>query len=562
MAMEKRRSLSLRARSSCMSFFSRLRSGLALPSVTVALTPARALTSHARRRYHERYLGRYRFPAFLFAMDLSVLALVLAIVGVGMWFAFWRPQPEAGLRLVFAAPPIRTATTIAFEARLSAQDGRTHSNTRLRWVLPPGTEVVKATPPVDTRSEALLGDVHPGEDVVARIAVRLLAPPGSVHLGFQVRSNDELLSGNEVRPIIGSALRLEELAPFVRGTSDEHVFVLRNDGNVALDCAHLHAVGVGLGFSKDVAMGSSGGMGDTQLYFDTIPSRGERVFSLHVAASQDVSLFCGETELQRLRVSASQPVSLSDVSVEVAPSVPGQETHAMIVSPVPLQVLVYHPSLREAQEGFRWFDVAAGTTTLTLPLEAGVSRFSDKRYWFLRPMRRVTDGLEALGPLYDAPITTPFSLGAEARYYAASGGQIGAGPLPPRVGQETRYWVQWKMAPITSDLSHVEMRATLPANVHWTQKSALLSGGELKQEGTDLVWRLPFLPATQEETTVAFEVGLEPAANARGMMPHLLEATHAQALENRSNATLRADSAFIDTSLSNDERAQGKGIVR
>jgi hypothetical protein len=506
-------------------------------------------------------LGRYRFPALLFAIDLSVVALVLAVVGVGMWFAFWKPQPEAGIHLIFSAPPIRTATTIAFEARLSAQDGATHAQTRLRWVLPPGTEIVQSIPAVDTHAEALLGDLRPGQDVVARIAVRLMAPPGSVRLGFQVRSGDELLSGDEVRPIVGSALHLEEVAPFVRGASDEYVFALRNDGNVNLDCAHLHAVGVGLGFSKDVVMGSSGGMGDTQLYFDMVPSHGARLFSLHFASPLDVSLFCGETELQRLSVSATQPTTLPSVSVEVTPSTPGQETRTTIVSPVPLQVLVYHPSLREAQEGFRWFDVAAGTTTLTLPL-ISPPLVTDKRYWFLRPMRRTMDGLEALGPLYDAPITTPFSFGAEARYYAASGGRIGAGPLPPRVGQETRYWLQWKLGPITSDLSNVEMHATLPPNVHWTQKSALLSGGELKQEGADLVWRSSFLPATEQETTVAFEVSLEPSADARGTVPHLLEATHAQATENRSGVTLHAESAFVDTTLLNDERAQGTSVVK
>lgn len=546
-----------------MSFFSRLRSGLALPSITVAFTPARALTSHARRRYHERYLGRYRFPALLFAIDLSVVALVLTIVGIGLWFAFWRPQPETGLRLVFSAPPIKTATTIAFEAKLSVQDERIHPNVRLRWVLPVGTEIVNSVPVVDTKYETLLGDIHPGEEKVARIAVRLFAPPGSVRLGFQVRSGDELLSGNEVRPIVGSALHLEEIASPIRSATDEHLFVLRNEGNTALDCAHIHTVGAGLGLGRDVLTGASGGMGDLQLFFDAIPSHDERLFSLHLSSSQDVSLLCGATELQRLKILGPEPVlSLPRVSIEVTPSTPGQVTQATIVSPEPLQVLVYHPFLREADRGFRWFDVAAGTTTLTLPLEEGSSYDAAKKYWLLWPMRRVTGGREALDRVYDAPITTPFVLNTEARYYAASGGQIGAGSLPPRVGQATRYWVQWKLAPVTSDLSNVVLRATLPSTVRSTGKYALLSGGEIHQDGADIVWSTPFLSATQQETTVAFEVSLEPTTALRGMMPHLLETTRAQAMENRSGVTIHAQADAVDTSLLNDARANGKGIVR
>lgn len=542
----------------------RSRSGLVLPGVTVALTPARAATSRLRRRYQERYRGRYRFPVLLFVIDAFVVACVLAVFGVGVGLSLWQPRDQSGLRLVFSAPPIVTATTLAFEAKVSAADARIHQDVRLRWVLPPGTQVVSSVPQADTQHEVLIGDLEPGEEYVARIAVRLFVPPGSVRIGFQLRSGEELVTGEELRPIVRSALHVEEILPPVRSTSNAHFFLLRNSGDTPLSCAHVEANGW---FSSPwdvlVAMGGGGG---TYLGFDEILPHDQRWFSIALSASQDIRVFCGETELERVPVVASALLTNPpSVIVSAQPSVPGQDTVVQAVSPVPLQLFVYHPLLREANDGIRVFDIASGTTQLVLPLDA--TKVIPKHgalspHWFVMPVRRMPDGIEFIGPLVEQPITTPFSFQTEARYYALSGGQIGAGPLPPQIGQATRYWVQWKIAPTETDLSQVELRAKLAPHVTFTGQKALPSGGELAQEGEELIWRLPFLPASSAETSVAFELSLTPIEGMRDRTPNLLESARAQAFENRSGVTLNASAQAIDTGLQTDEKARGKGWVR
>lgn len=544
------------------SFLSRLRTGLALPGITVAFTPARAATSHLRRRYHERYKGRYRFPALLFAIDLSIIVLVLGIVATSIWFSLWKPLPESGLRLVFSAPPITTATTIAFEADVSVQDQKSHPDVRLRWILPPGTEIITASPPVDTRREALLGDVHPGEKRVARLAVRMMAPRGSVRIGFQLRSGNELLSGEEVRPIIGSALHLEPVLKSTAAAPDFDVYVLKNLGNSSIDCAQVQtdASFPTRADAQAVYNNVSGG----RAVFDTIGPHESRFLSIQRSPGA-IRVLCGAVELEQAEITnLPKPTNIDAITLDVGPSTPGQETVIPITSAEPLRVLVHHPLLQNATDGFRWFDVGVGDTRLTLPLDKGkhVTLLPDRiptwRAWLVRS----TPAGQELVAFDEAPITTTFVLSSEARYYAASGGQIGAGPLPPEVGKTTRYWVQWKLEPTQSDLSNVEVKTTLPKGVTWTGQTALPNGGTLDEQDGVLTWRLPFLPATLESTTVAFEVALTPTTEMRNAIPTLLSETRVQAGENRSGAVLGASTKALDTSLPIDERARGKGSVR
>lgn len=548
-----------------MSFFSRFRTGLALPSITVALTPARAFTSRLRRRYLERYHGRYRFPVLLFAIDMTVVGLVLAIFGVGVWYAAWKPEPDSGLRLVFSAPPIVTATTLALEAKVFVQDGKTHPNVHVRWVLPPGVQVLSASPSLDDRQEAILGDLAPQDERTARLTVRVLTPPGFLRFGFQVRSNDELFSGSEVRPIVGSALHLEEKIVPVRSVGSSRILVLHNNGDTSLDCASVRASQAGLGSFAEVLVGSSGGPGSLYAAFDEVAAHDQRIFLLSASSASSVGVFCGDVEVERLTLAPALPLSSSAVGLTTFPSTPGQETVAQITATQPIQLFVYHPLLRDAEQGFRIFDIASGTTRLVLPLDAAkpvLRRPGTGPAWFALPVRRATDGYEVLGDVSVAPLTTPFRMSTEARYYATSGGQIGAGPLPPQVGETTRYWVQWKLAPTDADLSNVVVRSKLPVGVTWTGNSALPNGGEFTQEGEELVWRLPFLPSSLTDTVATFELALTPAAHMRGKTPLLLEISTAAVLENRSGITIQAKANSVDTSLLNDERAKGKGIVR
>jgi hypothetical protein len=97
------------------------------------------------------------------------------------------------------------------------------------------------------------------------------------------------------------------------------------------------------------------------------------------------------------------------------------------------------------------------------------------------------------------------------RYYAATGDQLGIGPLPPRVGETTRYWVR---------LSSEAFRAhlVLGKNVRFTGRKAANN---------------------------IFEIELTPDASQKGSVPVLIESA-----------------AGIDTNIPNDQIGKGNGKVR
>src|SRR5688572_5788606 len=146
-----------------MSTPTRNATGLALHGATVALTPARAVTSHLRKRYREKYHGRYRFPSLVFAFDLIVLGIAATLVAINIVIYFAIPAPAPSLGLIFTTAPLKSAAPQALIAEVEARGSASEGQISLRWNLPAGTEVLDAEPPLNSLGEASLGSLKPGE---------------------------------------------------------------------------------------------------------------------------------------------------------------------------------------------------------------------------------------------------------------------------------------------------------------------------------------------------------------------------------------------------------------
>ncbi len=500
--------------------------GLALHGTTVALTSARALTSHLRRRYHLRYHGRYRFARLVFGFDLLVTGILIGLFLLSLALFLVKPSVPSTLNLSFFAPPLRSATPLAFEARVIARDGQAHAPVQLAWNLPPGTEILSATPPLDDTGTVELQALHTGETRIARLALRLFVPPGSVRIGFRLQSASEQTAGSEIRPVVGSGLRFEPMLRPTQSVEPVIPFVLANETSLPIESVRLTAEGAMLEGSPMLAF-------DRLEPFTTqiILARGNFEIPMVLrAAAHGVSL-TSET------ITLHPATTFASTTLMLGPSTIGSETVVDVTAPTATTLLVFHPDLVSSTQGLRTFDLPSGSQHLILPLDPTRAVTADR--WLAIPFRREGDGIIA-GPLATQIITTPFVFSTTARYYAATGGQIGVGPLPPRVGETTRFWAQWKLEPTTQDLSTFEARATLSSGAHLTGKTALPNGGTLLEERGSLVWRAPFLPATSEPMTAAFEIALTPTKEMRGKVIPLIGPTQATALENRSHILLHS----------------------
>ena len=155
-----------------------------------------------------------------------------------------------------------------------------------------------------------------------------------------------------------------------------------------------------------------------------------------------------------------------------------------------------------------------------------------------------------------------FPLSASARYYSSTGDQLGVGPLPPQVGQQTTYWIAFTLGPTDGRLSAFDLHATLPTGVKATGKYAAPTAASFTTKDNTIEWRAPELSAIGAPgITFAFEVGFTPSKTQVGSVAPLLSKATAQASTD-DGRTLSATSTAVTTDLIDDAKASGKGVIQ
>ena len=110
-----------------------------------------------------------------------------------------------------------------------------------------------------------------------------------------------------------------------------------------------------------------------------------------------------------------------------------------------------------------------------------------------------------------ADINTDIILNAQVQYFNEDNIAIGSGPLPPKVGETTKYRIFWKVNNSLNEVKEIKIKTILPSYVEWTDRFNQ-SVGELKydEENREIVWEIDELPATKNISQLDFEIGITP----------------------------------------------------
>lgn len=108
------------------------------------------------------------------------------------------------------------------------------------------------------------------------------------------------------------------------------------------------------------------------------------------------------------------------------------------------------------------------------------------------------------------PLSTEITLSAEARYYSNEGDQLGRGPLPPQIGETSKYWIFVRLNNGTNAVRNATFSATLPTGVSFTGKQSVTIGPAISNDGNNLTWNYRELPANTQ-TGLYFEVAVSPS---------------------------------------------------
>jgi hypothetical protein len=220
----------------------------------------------------------------------------------------------------------------------------------------------------------------------------------------------------------------------------------------------------------------------------------------------------------------------------------------------------------------------SGEITLSIPLRSSLLLSETDAYEHLtlttRAAATYTLGDKASGQRVASksssittPLTTPVVLESFGRYATASGDQIGRGPLPPRAGEQTTYWIFWHVEGTFNELENVRIEGTLGNQVVYTGRlSSSQNGGATYDTQTNTVsWQTdlinPTLSPTSKIIGIAFEVGLTPDASMIGIAPVLVSNIHITGTDKYTGAFVSASGRVVTTNLPDDLMAAGKSIV-
>lgn len=152
-------------------------------------------------------------------------------------------------------------------------------------------------------------------------------------------------------------------------------------------------------------------------------------------------------------------------------------------------------------------------------------------------------------------------MSADVRYFTAEGDQLGRGPLPPRVGEQTKYWAIFTLTNGTSAVRDVQFSAQLAPLAEWTGRTAVSIGNDLSYTSTNrsISWQYGSL-APGAQVQLGMEIGFTPTASHLGSSPILMTAIGASGVDTYINAGVTAPYGAIDASLRNDRIAKEIGV--
>lgn len=186
---------------------------------------------------------------------------------------------------------------------------------------------------------------------------------------------------------------------------------------------------------------------------------------------------------------------------------------------------------------------------------------------------RLTPEVQATLPLiqdaiYREKITTPeikvatsLGLTGELRYYTDEGDQLGRGPLPPQVGNETKYFATVVLSNSTSDVADVSFSATLPAGIEWADKTSVTFGKDVTYNSATrkISWSAALVPA---HTTIgiSFALSFTPTADMIGKTVPAVTNITVSGTDGFTKLPVSSIARNIDTSLPQDEIGKAKGV--
>ncbi|MFH1315135.1 MAG: hypothetical protein ABIH67_01940 [Candidatus Uhrbacteria bacterium] len=579
-----------------------------------ATHPGQWFTHPAKKHYHKKYHGRYKYARALFVFDMFLLGLMFGLGIFALILAFYRPATITD-KVLFEA-------TVAPASIVSGAS----STLTIHWTNTTGQELREATLLLGYPEHFLLQEVISEKYLVKENRIEIGSIPvdgtGMVRirgvmfgdvggqqtfrsiLTFQFGEENEVaqkISYHSFTPV-SSTLKLElDLPERLVGYQEvAGTITYRNTGEIDYpqisiepewpDGYILIQATQPMVNSAFLLPALSAGTEGTMEFSGRLDTADESVtFIFHPSFTFGNILYQQESLTQTSPL-IPPPVSISH-NVDSSSLHPGGTAEFQIryenisdysVSDIQIQIETDSPFFLESDLESQVVKITelapgqVGEDTIMLPLRSSIMQSETEIYENLEATTRATasftlgDGTPqrvlSYGQEITTPITSPIVLDSFGRYSTAQGDQLGRGPLPPYVGAETKYWVFINLTGTTNALENIEITAELPDNIRFTGKQTVSVGNSIEHDAGTIRWTSDQIDPTFAPIApivgLAFEVGITPNEEQVGTAPTLLENIQITGTDSVTGAFISATGPVVTTDLPHDTMAANQSIVQ
>ncbi|MBI4142802.1 hypothetical protein HY480_02940 [Candidatus Uhrbacteria bacterium] len=473
--------------------------------VNCVVAPGRVAARMARRRHERHYHPRHRFGRYHLAVDIGLAVAIAALLGVNGYF--------------FSRIPSNARTTAV----------------QLSWRVAPATvrsgEAITFT----------LAFRHDGDEAFEDVTVALRLPEHVLVRSVAPTPYDD----------VTHTVRLGTLAPgasgqvIVRGITDAP------DGETLRIEGTLH--GTGMTRSERVVASGTADVRGATVAFEMSPVGIGQTHVLRRGLPQEITVW--------YRGVGDDPTSLD-----------AQALRVLVSGSIPVELTTHSREAVVRRNEIRWpFErlrsarhVVGATFAITPTADHVLVPGQPTSYRFTPEIILAADAegvptARLVGSPLILEVAGELSVAAIARYFTVEGDQMGRGPLPPRIGHTTTYWVTWDAQALLRNADQVVVRAVLPTGVEWTGRVTETTGVEptFDTGSRTVTWTIG---ALGRSASASFELAATPTASHAGSFMTLLEQTTARGVDDLGTA-LTVIAPAVTTELVLDQRAHGKGKV-
>lgn len=141
----------------------------------------------------------------------------------------------------------------------------------------------------------------------------------------------------------------------------------------------------------------------------------------------------------------------------------------------------------------------------------------------------------------------------------AEAGIVNKGPWPPKVGEDTQFTIHLVLTNYSSDLSNVEVRASLQDGVIFTNamKSNTTDQPQIDEEAGQIIWKIQNLVATSgitgQSPEAIFQVEVNPTPDKVGNYMPLIDQVQVKATDDFTGQAISVTGDAVDTRLPGDK---------